>query len=510
MNGIKHVLVGVSQAGDAVFEKAKVEIQKFLKEKGIDADVRRARSLSVEGERFDLLFYPLRLKFRGLTLDRLTEALQKAVSGEEVEIDESLPSEKMIPLNQKRIILEHVGIIDPESIDEYIEAGGYQALRKALSMKPEEVIETVKASGLRGRGGAGFPTGLKWEFTAKAEGKPKYVLANADESEPGTFKDRVIEEGDPHRLIEGIVIAAYAIGASQGYVFVRGEHTVSIKRLQKAVKDAYERGFLGENIMDSGFSFELKLARSAGGYICGEETALIEALEGKRGQPRVKPPYPPQQGLWGKPTLVNNVETLSSVPPIILNGAEWFRGFGTENSPGTKIYSVLGHTVHTGFFEAELGITLRELIFDYGGGIKNGRKFKAALVGGAAGAFIDDLDIKLDFDSLKAVGGMLGSGAVLVMSDEADPVDVLLSVVRFFSRESCGKCVPCRVGTRMLVEMISKMKNGECRRDDLDRMLKVAEYMKLTSFCPLGQSVYPPLKSAMEIFRPQFEGLCKN
>ncbi len=509
MSEIKYILIGVSDDKAAIFEKAKAKVQEFLETHGLKAEIFPSKSLSVAPDRLDLALFPAGIKFHDLTPENIADAMNEAIGGK-ASRDPSLPPHRMLPLNQKRIVLEHVGIIDPENIDEYIAAGGYEALKKALGMSPSDVVEMVKASGLRGRGGAGFPTGLKWEFVAKADGEPKFVLANADESEPGTFKDRVIEEGDPHRLIEGVVIAGYAVGAQKGYIFVRGEHTISIYRLEKALKQAYERGFVGENIMGSGFSFQIKLVRSAGGYICGEETALIEAMEGKRGQPRVKPPYPPQQGLWGKPTLVNNVETLSNIAPIVLNGPDWYRQFGTENSPGTKIYSVLGHTNHTGFLEAELGITLRELIFDYGGGIKDGREFKAALVGGAAGAFIADLDVKLDFDGLKQVGGMLGSGAVLVLSDAADVVDVLLSVVKFFRRESCGKCVPCRVGTQIAVELVSGFKNGNCRREDLDKLLQVTEYMKLTSFCPLGQSVYYPVKSALDLFRPEFEVRCKN
>ena len=505
MSSRRYVLLGV--ADDGVFNRLKAEIEGL-------PNVEVIRGLSIgDLDGVSLAVFPTGVRYSGVPVSDVPAIVKRHLEGDKTidqRFDGSVLPSTILPSRQKRVVLERVGVIDPESIDEYIESGGYEALKKALKeMSPADVIEEVKASGLRGRGGAGFPTGLKWEFTAKSEGKMRFVIANADESEPGTFKDRVIEEGDPHRLIEGVLIAGYAVGASQGYIFIRGEHSLAIERLRKAIADARARGFIGENILGTGFSFDIKLVPSAGAYICGEETALIEALEGKRGHPRPKPPYPPQKGLRNQPTLVNNVETLANVPSIILKGADWYRSFGTESSPGTKVYSVLGNTVHTGLFEAPMGITLRELVFDYGGGLKNG-EFRAALVGGAAGGFIADLDTKLDFEGVKEKGGMLGSGAVLVLSDKADAIGVLLSIARFFKRESCGKCVPCRVGTQIIMDIMTRVYNGNCNRKDLDVMLDIAHNMKLTSFCPLGQSVYLPVKTALEIFRADFESRCSD
>ncbi len=502
----------VSGLNDEVFQELSRKISQFASSREVEVALIRGTSLSGNGAK--IAVFPTGVLYEGLEAGKVEEIIKGHIEDDtylDTEMKyETLPV-KILPHMQDRVVLRNVGVIDPGDINEYIEAGGYSALRKALTeMEPQDVIEEVKASGLRGRGGAGFPTGLKWEFTAKAAGDTRYVIANADESEPGTFKDRVIEEGDPHRLIEGIVIAAYAIGSNAGYIFVRGEHELAIKRLSKAIADAKQHGFLGRNILDSGFSFELKLVYSAGGYICGEETALIEAIEGKRGQPRPKPPYPPQAGLWGKPTLVNNVETFANVPEIILRGAQWYRSYGTESSPGTKIYSIIGNTRYRGIVEAPMGITLKELIFDYGGGIADGGQFKSALVGGAAGGFISDLDARLDFDGMKEKGGMLGSGAVLVLSDRADILGVLISIAQFFRTESCGKCVPCRVGTQLIYDTLIKIQKGECIRDDIEKMIEIAHNMRLASFCPLGQSVYLPLKSAIDIYKDELYSRCRG
>jgi len=416
---------------------------------------------------------------------------------------------------QPRIVLKNVGLINPDSIEEYIAVGGYEALGKAvLGMKPQDVIQEVKNSGLRGRGGAGFPTGLKWEFASKSKGTPKYLLCNADEGEPGTFKDRLILEGDPHKVIEGMIITGYAIGASKGYIYIRGEYELSIERIEKALSQAREYGFLGENIFGTGFNFDIVVKKGAGAYVCGEETALIESLEGKRGEPRFKPPYPTDAGLWGKPTVINNVETLANVPSIIQNGADWFRSFGTEKSPGTKVYTILGHITNAGLIEVPMGVTLREIIYGYGGGMRTGRAFKIAQVGGTAGALLgeDAIDVPMDFDSLKPLNATLGSGAILIMDDSTCIVDVLSSVMTFFKKESCGKCTPCRVGTDKLYKLISEINTGN--PDVVDKLLEIATYMQQTSFCALGQSPIMPIASAIKYFKDEIiehtYGVCRT
>jgi NADH:ubiquinone oxidoreductase subunit F (NADH-binding) len=336
-------------------------------------------------------------------------------------------------------------------------------------------------------------------------GDEKYIICNADEGEPGTFKDRLILEGDPHKLIEGMLVAGYAVGAQKGFVYIRGEYTLSIERMEKAIADAKAYGLLGVNILDSDFSFDISVMKGAGAYVCGEETALIESLEGKRGHPRNKPPYPVTEGLWGKPTIVNNVETLANVPEIIKNGAAWFKEYGTEKCPGTKVYTILGHVATPGLIEAEMGTTLRDIIYEYGGGIKEGKKFKGALVGGAAGAFLgpDMLDAQMDFVNLKEYAAVLGSGAILVMNEDASIVEMLKSVLHFFKHESCGHCAPCRLGTARLGEIVDRLAAHEGKKEDLDKLLKISEVMRDTSFCPLGQSLYLPISSALKYFRDE-------
>ena len=407
---------------------------------------------------------------------------------------------------QSRIILQNCGVINPEDIDEYLGAGSYKALEKALfQMRPEEVIEEVKGSGLLGRGGAGFPTGLKWDISAKATSKEKYIICNADEGEPGTFKDRVIMEGDPHKVIEGMLLAGYAVGASKGFIYIRGEYTLSIQRIKRAIEQAYKYNLLGSNILETDFSFDVEIKKGAGAYVCGEETALIESLEGKRGEPRNKPPYPGTYGLWGKPTVVNNVETLANIPSIIVNGKDWFRSLGTKETPGTKLYTILGHVMNQGVIEVETGISLRDIVFDYGGGMKDNKEFKAALVGGAAGCFLgkDVLDVKMDYATLKSYKAVLGSGAVLVMDISTCIVDMVKSILGFFRHESCGKCVPCRVGTEKLYQLITEISTGMGTRNYPKLMLELAEMMNKTSFCPLGQSVLLPLSSAFKYFEDE-------
>lgn len=411
--------------------------------------------------------------------------------------------------SERRITLINCGKIEPSSIEDYINAGGYRAARKAIGCLPVEIIDEMVKSSLRGRGGAGFSTGLKKKFTSEAciMCEQKYLVCNADEGEPGTFKDRIIMENDPHRLIEGMIIAAYAIGASMAYIYIRGEYYKSIEMLQKAIHDARESGFLGKNIFDSTFSTNIELKHGAGSYLCGEELTLLESLEGKRGYPRIKPPFPAEKGLNGYPTLVNNVETLSTIPAVIENGAEWYTGMGTEDSPGTKIFTVSGDVNNPGFFELEMGVTLRELIYEFAGGMKEGKKLQAILVGGAAGTFVDEtvLDTPMGFDSLKEKGAVLGSGAVMVLGEDKSIPDVTRSILEFFKHESCGKCVPCRVGMSQLVRLIRENnKPGRKNLKFLDDMVAEADFMAKTSLCPLGQSPILPLKSLQKYFADRF------
>ena len=402
----------------------------------------------------------------------------------------------------EKILLANIGkYADPASIAEYEKVGGYTALKKALTMNPHEVVEEVKKSGLRGRGGAGFPTGLKWSFTAPLEGE-KYILCNADEGEPGTFKDRIIMEGDPHKLIEGIIIAGFAVGAQKAYIYIRGEYYTSIDKINRALKETREKGYLGENIAGSGFSFDIQVRTGAGSYVCGEETAMISSLEGKRGNPRIRPPYPGTEGLWKKPSIVNNVETLANVPFIIEKGADQYRLIGTEKSTGTKIFAVSGKVEKPGCYELPMTVTLRELLYEHAGGIKDGKKLKAVLMGGAAaGAFLgeDKLDVRLNFEDLAANNGVLGSGAVLVLDEDVRILDVLTNIMEFFVHESCGFCTPCRVGNKRILEIIRNLKKGKESRKDYEKILDIATLMNKTSFCPLGQSPILPLSTALQL-----------
>ncbi|MBS0010814.1 MAG: NADH-quinone oxidoreductase subunit NuoF [Bacteroidales bacterium] len=410
---------------------------------------------------------------------------------------------------EKRITLINYGKIKPESIDDYINAGGYKAARKAFGCDPVEIVDEMSKSSLRGRGGAGFSTGLKKKFTSEAclRCEQKYLVCNADEGEPGTFKDRIIMENDPHRLIEGMIIAAYAIGASKAFIYIRGEYYKSIESLNKAICDARDRGFLGEKIFDSSFSTDIEIRLGAGSYLCGEELTMLESLEGKRGYPRIKPPFPAEKGLYGYPTLINNVETLATIPAVIEHGADWYTGMGTKDSPGTKIFTISGDINKPGFYELELGATLRELIYDFAGGMKDDRKLQAVLIGGAAGTFVDEtvLDTPLGFDTLKEKGAVLGSGAVIVIGHDKSLIEMTRSILEFFKHESCGKCVPCRVGMTQLVNMMNDYDNdGSENGNILDRMLAEADYMAKTSLCPLGQSPILPLGSLKKYFAGLF------
>jgi len=414
-------------------------------------------------------------------------------------------------IEQTKIALRNAGSIDPRSIDAYQAAGGFQGLKKALTMDPEEIVQELEQSGLRGRGGGGFPTGLKVKFTRQAErhGKGnKYVVCNADEGEPGTFKDRVIMEGDPHLMVEGMIIGAFAIQAEKGYVYIRGEYVESIARVEQAIKNCYERGYLGSNILDSGYSFDLEVRLGAGSYLCGEELTLLESLEGKRGYPRIKPPFPANQGVFNAPTLINNVETFAHMPVIVAEGGEQYKKRGTEKSPGTKIFTLSGDVKQPGYYEVVMGTTLGQLIYELGGGMKNGHGFKAALLGGAAGTFVDEsvMDTPMGFDTLREKGATLGSGAVMVMDASRSLYEMMHSILDFFAHESCGKCVPCRVGTRMLLMMWEGVKGGSAgeKARTLEQMQEEAEYMQENSLCPLGGSPIISIKSAVHYFRDEF------
>ncbi|MGE5550330.1 MAG: NADH-quinone oxidoreductase subunit NuoF [Bacteroidota bacterium] len=409
---------------------------------------------------------------------------------------------------QKRVVLRNCGVIDPESIEEYIAHGGYAALGKALtSMTPSQVIDEIKNAGLRGRGGAAFPTGMKWSFTAKAEADQKYIVCNADEGEPGTFKDRLILEGDPHSILEAMAIAGYAVGASRGFIYIRGEYRQSIDRMRHAIELARQYGLLGEGIFGAKFSFDVEIREGMGAYICGDETALIESIEGNRGEPRVKPPFPGVSGLWGKPTVVNNVETLANIAPIINNGAAWFRSMGTEKSPGTKVFTMTGDINVEGLIEVEMGISLRRIVYEIGGGIPGGRAFKMAQTGGTSGGCLPAsfLDLPMDYDTLAQNGAALGSGALLIMDDTHCIVDILKCFQKFFAHESCGRCTPCREGTARLHEMMTAISEGRGTREDLAVMEALGQVMLVAPLCGLGQTASVPFLSCLKHFRDEIE-----
>ena len=408
---------------------------------------------------------------------------------------------------QKRIALKNCGVINPEDIDEYLAFDGYKALEKVLtSMKPEAVIDIISKSGLRGRGGAGFPTGKKWELTKANEADQKYVVCNADEGDPGAFMDRSILEGDPHSVLEAMEIAGYTIGASKGFIYVRAEYPIAVKRLEIAINQAREYGILGKNIFGTGFDFDIEIRLGAGAFVCGEETALLESIEGKRGQPRVKPPYPAECGLWGKPTLINNVETFANITRIILNGAEWYSSIGTATSKGTKVFALGGNVNNIGLVEVPMGTTLREIVFDIGGGIPNGRQFKAAQTGGPSGGCIpvEHLDTPIDYESLKTIGSMMGSGGLIVMDDTKCMVCLAKFYLEFTVSESCGKCTPCRIGTKRMLELLEKLTSGEGSEYDIYKLEKLAVNIQKASICGLGQSAPNPVISTLKYFREEF------
>jgi len=510
--------VSMQRGAKKVFDQLQAEIKAY----GLDQEV----SLAMIGDvgRHDALplviVYPEAVVYGPVTADDIHKLVEEhlykgRIWSEKVASTREL-SGKIAWLNtrkgtlpaEQRIVLRRAGIIDPTNIEDYILHDGYQALGTALTnSSPAQVIDEIKKSGLRGRGGAGFPTGLKWSFVAKEKEAKKYVICNADESEPGTFKDRLILEGDPHSIIEAMALAAFAVGADEGYIYIRGEYTLAQERLKLAILQAKEMGFLGQNIFGTSFNFELHIHSGAGAYICGEETALLESIEGKRGQPRARPPFPTTHGLFGKPTLVNNVETLTNIPPILLHGASWYRNFGTPSSPGTKVYTILGNVNVTGLIEVPMGITLREVIAIYAGGMKGGENFKMAQTGGSSGSIIPASlqDTPMDFDSFAKTGVALGSGALLICNEDTCVVDLAKVLLNFFRTESCGKCFPCRIGTQRAWEMLDTISRGEATLKTLDQLLDLSQNLYNLSNCGLGQTAGTPLKDILTYFRAEVE-----
>ncbi len=409
---------------------------------------------------------------------------------------------------QKRIVLRNAGLIDPESLDEYLSVRGYEALAKVLTyMTPQQVIEEIKKSGLRGRGGAGFPTGIKWELTAKEVSDEKFVICNADEGDPGAFMDRSTIEGDPHSVIEGMIIGGYAIGANKGIVYIRAEYPLAVERIKKAIEQARQEGFLGENILGSGFSFDIEIRLGAGAFVCGEETALIHSIEGHRGMPRPRPPYPSVKGLFDKPTLINNVETWANIPVIIINGGEWFSRIGTEKSKGTKVFALAGKVKNTGLIEVPMGITLREIIYDIGGGITNDKKFKAVQTGGPSGGCLTEahLDTPVDYESLTSAGSIMGSGGMIVIDEDSCMVGVAKFFLEFTQNESCGKCTPCREGTKRMLEILERITQAKGGQGDIEKLERLGNMIKKASLCGLGQSAPNPVLSTIKNFREEYE-----
>ncbi|MCL2330119.1 MAG: NADH-quinone oxidoreductase subunit NuoF [Phycisphaerae bacterium] len=437
--------------------------------------------------------------------DRVVEALlHKSPDGQLYRGQDEMPFFK----HQVKVVLENSGLIDPQNIDEYVARDGYLALQKTLGeLTPKQIIDEMLASGLRGRGGGGFPTGKKWQMLAAAPGSIKHVVCNGDEGDPGAFMDRSILESDPHRVLEGMLIAGYATGASKGYVYVRAEYPLAIKRLQTAIGQARDKDLLGERVLGTDFSFDLEIRVGAGAFVCGEETALMASVEGRRGMPQPRPPFPTQSGLYGKPTIINNVETYANVPSIIRHGGQWFSKLGTSKSPGTKVFALAGKIRNTGLVEVPMGMTLRQIVFEIGGGVPDGRQFKAAQTGGPSGGCIpaEHLDTPLDFDSLQAIGSIMGSGGLIVMDDKSCMVDVARFFMDFCVDESCGKCPPCRVGTRQMLHMLGRITRGEASMDELKRLEELADTTALASLCGLGMTAPNPVRSTIQHFRNEYE-----
>jgi len=512
------VTVGLSSCGIAagaadVFSA----FQRQFEEKGVDVRLRRTGCIGMcYREPIVDVTTPGGAKYTygGLTVDQVERVVDEHVVGGKP-VDEwlvradgrELPDEAYYD-QQVRLVLRNAGIIDPESIDEYIEVGGYEALTKVVtSMTPDEVIDELKASGLRGRGGAGFPTGIKWDLARKAPGEQKYVIVNADEGDPGAFMDRSILEGDPHAVLEGLAIAAFTVGAQEGYFYVRAEYPLAIKRLRIAIENATERGFVGDNILGTDFSFKVHIKEGAGAFVCGEETALIASIEGQRGMPRLRPPYPAVKGLWGKPTNNNNVETYANVPWIISHGAAAYAAYGTETSKGTKVFALAGKIQRGGLVEVPMGLTIREVINDIGGGVPEGRTFKAVQLGGPSGGCVpaEYMDTGVDYESLTKTGAIVGSGGMIVMDDTTCMVDIARFFLNFTQDESCGKCTFCRVGTKRMLEILERITSGEGRDGDIELLQELGEKIISSSLCGLGQSAPNPVLTTIKYFRDEYE-----
>ena len=520
-----HVLIcggtGCTSSGSATLLSA---LEEELKIRGLDDEIKVVKTgcfgLCELGP--IMIVYPEGTFYSRVTPEVIPEIVEEhLLKGRPVtrlvydETDVPLPEGQSVSLSdtnfykkQKRVALRNCGVINPEVIDEYIAMDGYQALGKCLTeMTPAEVIQLISDSGLRGRGGAGFPTGTKWNFAAKSVSDKKYVVCNADEGDPGAFMDRSVLEGDPHAVLEAMAIAGYAIGADEGYIYVRAEYPIAVKRLEIAIKQAREYGLLGKDIFSTGFNFDIQLRLGAGAFVCGEETALLTSIEGHRGEPRPRPPFPAVKGLFGQPTIINNVETLANIPQIILKGAEWFASMGTEKSKGTKVFALGGKIRHTGLVEIPMGTTLREIIYEIGGGIPNGKKFKAAQTGGPSGGCIPAslIDTKVDYDSLIAIGSMMGSGGMIVMDEDNCMVDIAKFFLEFTVDESCGKCTPCRIGTRRMLEILQRIVDGKGEDGDIERLEELAQTIKSTSLCALGQTAPNPVLSTLRYFRDEYE-----
>ena len=522
-----HVLIcggtGCTSSGSKALQK---EFENQLKEKGLESEVKL-----VETGCFGLcalgpvvVVYPEGAFYSRVQVEDIAEIVEEhLLKGRIVKrllYSETVEEDNIKSLNetafyakQKRVALRNCGVINPENIDEYIAVDGYQALAKVLTeMSREEVIQLIKDSGLRGRGGGGFPTGMKWDFAYKSENDQKYVACNADEGDPGAFMDRSVLEGDPHCIIEAMAIAGYAIGANQGYIYIRAEYPIAVDRLRIAIEQAREYGLLGKDIFGTGFEFDLDIRLGAGAFVCGEETALITSIEGKRGEPRPRPPFPAVKGLWQKPTLLNNVETYANIPQIILKGVDWFTSMGTEKSKGTKVFALGGKINNTGLVEVPMGTTLREIIEEIGGGIPNGKKFKAAQTGGPSGGCIpaELIDTPIDYDSLMAIGSMMGSGGLIVMDEDNCMVDIAKFFLEFTVDESCGKCTPCRIGTKRLLELLTKITDGKGTMEDIDKLEELCYSIKASSLCGLGQTAPNPVLSTLQYFRHEYEAHVKE
>lgn len=509
---------GIAAGGSEVMDAFK----KVLKKRGIKADIKKhcfmhkvgCRGLCARDVLVDIIINGEKTTYQYVKPEMVSRIVKEHIIEKNPVTDWVVGDDyHNFHKKQLRVVLSDCGSIDPEDINSYIEVGGYEAVKKVLlAASPDQTIEVIKKSGLRGRGGAGFPTGLKWELTRKAEGTPKYIICNADEGDPGAFMDRSVIEGNPHSVIEGMIIGAYAISSAHGYVYIRAEYPLAVERLRKALSDARTKGFLGKGILGTKFSFDIKVKLGAGAFVCGEETALIASIEGQRGMPRAKPPFPVYSGLWGKSTVINNVETLANVPYIIRNGAEWFSSFGTDKSKGTKVFALTGKIKNSGLIEVPMGIPLREIIYDIGGGIEGDRALKAVQTGGPSGGCIpaEMLDTPVDFESLAKVGSIVGSGGMVVIDEDNCMVDMAQYFLQFTQMESCGKCVPCRIGTKRLLEILSRITRGKGKEGDIELLEKLSTDIKAASLCGLGQTAPNPILSTIKYFRDEYEAHLKG